>query len=429
MVKMVAMARARLGWDDRGRLVVFASHRAPTGRMRKRRIIPGKNVELGEEVVRQLNRDFALGDLSFFEEPVVKAPPRRAHRTPAFDVVADAWLESVRPPEIEESTYRGYASHVKSLKTLLLAARIGEVGPETIRRVRSSIGRATRTVDSRLAVLRLVLEYARSEGFLDRNPFDELPRGRRRTKRGRAARAEKRISFKPYSAAELGAILQVVRSPRNAEERRFFPLTEALLLTGLRFGEPAAWVWPDLSGAGGWIDVARALPKHGVIRLGDHPDLEAMNRAFPPKTGAPWGLPIRPPLADLFMRQRQVSYVGRPEGWMFPNSRGDHLTYRNWLVRGLTTVLTRAKVPPRPREKQKAFRRSYITNSLICGRNPKEISEELGHTTPRMVLTVYDSFLRAENWPSDEERCALARIYGWPEPPPSGSRVALEERA
>ena len=44
-----------------------------------------------------------------------------------------------------------------------------------------------------------------------------------------------------------------------------------------------------------------------------------------------------------------------------------------------------------------------------------------------MVLTVYDSFLRAESWPGDEERVRLAGIYGWPDPAPIGAGGSVHE--
>lgn len=68
------------------------------------------------------------------------------------------------------------------------------------------------------------------------------------------------------------------------------------------------------------------------------------------------------------------------------------------------------------------MRRSYITSALICGRTPKEVSAEVGHTTPRMVMEVYDSFLDPAEWPSDTEREQLAKIYGWESPLPVRGR-------
>ena len=62
---MAAMARASIATDDRGRLCVTAIRRVDGRRIRRRKIVPGNDRELAEEVVRQLNRDFALGDFSW----------------------------------------------------------------------------------------------------------------------------------------------------------------------------------------------------------------------------------------------------------------------------------------------------------------------------------------------------------------------------
>ena len=100
------------------------------------------------------------------------------------------------------------------------------------------------------------------------------------------------------------------------------------------------------------------------------------------------------------------------------------VAYRNWLTRGWAEAIKRAKVSPRAGDAQKALRRTFVVSALICGRNPKEISAELGHTTPRMVLSVCDSFLDAASWPNDDERRRLARFYGWPEPAPAAGSSA-----
>jgi integrase len=131
------------------------------------------------------------------------------------------------------------------------------------------------------------------------------------------------------------------------------------------------------------------------------------------KTAAVWSIRIGRPLEELLFRQRQRSYVGREGSWVFPNSKGGHLNYRNWLGRGWPQALERARVKPREGDAQKALRRSYITSALICGRNPKLVSSEVGHTTARMVLETYDSFIDPANWPDTEEREHLSSIFGW----------------
>jgi len=263
-------------------------------------------------------------------------------------------------------------------------------------------GKRVRTVDSRLGALRLILRDAKMRGHIDRSPFDE-PLPRRPTKQQRAQKSNG-VVFRPFVADELETLVGVLRDPHGSTERMYFPVTEALLLTGLRWGEGAAWIWPHISLPERRIHIMHALPKSRTV---DVASLVAT------KTAAVWSIRIRRPVEELLFRQRQRSYVGREGGWVFPNSKGGHLNYRNWLQRGWPLVLARARVEPKEGDAQKALRRSYITSALVCGRNPKLVSSEVGHTTARMVIENYDSFIDPTNWPDDEERDRLAQIFGW----------------
>ena len=406
------MATARLGRNDRGELYIFASVMIDGERIRRKMRVPNDDEEVGQEAVRQLQVKLSMGNLSFFEAPSgshLKARPSQPAQGETFQEWAPRWLASVEPPEIEESTHRTYRTHVKHLVAAIGACPLSEIREGVVKRVRQEMqreGRAIRTIDSRLGVLRLMMIDARGEGLIEKTPFD-TPIRRPRTKRRRAAAKSKRVTFQPLIADELEALLKVLRNPRDSTERMFHPLTEALLLTGLRWAEPAAWVWPDVSTTGSQVHICRALPKHGTLELAE------IQKAPPTKTGEVWSIPLRKPLAESLMRQRQRSYVGRPRGWVFPNSVGGHVHYRNWLARGWRPTLQRAHVAPRAGDAQKALRRTYITSALICGRNAKEVSAEVGHTTPRMVNDVYDSFIDPASWPTQEERERLTAIFGW----------------
>ena len=139
----------------------------------------------------------------------------------------------------------------------------------------------------------------------------------------------------------------------------------------------------------------------------------------PTKSGLDWHVRMTDPVRALLLRQRAVSRAGRPTGWVFPNTKGGPLSYHNWLKRGWPRVLERSKVTPREGDAQKALRRSYITSALVCNRNAKEVASEIGHTTLRMVVEQYDSFLDPSAWPDEAERTKLRTLYGWPELPGS----------
>lgn len=75
---------------------------------------------------------------------------------------------------------------------------------------------------------------------MDANPLDvRLPR--RRTKRQRREQRSKRVTFRPLEAVELRRLADVLADAQKGAERLDFPLTQFLLLTGLRYGEAAGW--------------------------------------------------------------------------------------------------------------------------------------------------------------------------------------------
>lgn len=420
---MRSMAKARLGWKN-GQLYLYGSATIDGKRIRKAKRIPKDDEDVGAEAERELNLRFAMGDMAWFDAPPPPARLRNSAATPRFSEWAEEWIESNRAPEIEESTWRNYRAHKDDLVKRLGDLRLDSIHQGTVKALRTTLTRAKlaeRTIDSRLGTLRLILLDARENRLVESTPFD-APMRRRRTKRHRAASRSRRVTFQPFNLAEMKALLEELRSPdpSDVNQAHFYPLTEALFLTGLRWAEAAAWVWPDVSRSGGRIHIRRAIPKYGILELEDL-DVEDPEEA-PTKTGEEWSIPIRGPLRNLLLRQRQRSYVGRSRGWVFPNSRGGHPNYRNWLSRVWNKVLERSEVAARVGDAQKALRRSYITSSLICGRTPKEVSAEVGHTTPRMVMEVYDSFLDPAEWPSDAERRELAEIYGWEAPRPTRSR-------
>ena len=205
-------------------------------------------------------------------------------------------------------------------------------------------------------------------------------------------------------AKEVRALLRVLRTPKTSAERRWFPLTKLLVLTGLRWGEGAALKWSDVSMAGERAWIRRALSKFS------QPEDDE-----PTKTGHEWEIVLRAPLLDLLGRQREVSYLGRTDGWVFPNSRGGALNYSDWLKSGWRRALERSKVKPRANDAQKALRRTYVVSSLVCGRLAKEVAADLGHATARMVNEVYDAFINPTEWPAQREIERLRGLYGWDE--------------
>ncbi len=62
---------------------------------------------------------------------------------------------------------------------------------------------------------------------------------------------------------------------------------------------------------------------------------------------------------------------------------------------------------------QKLFRKAYLTNALVCGRNPKRVASEVGHASLRMLTDQYEQWFDESNWPAPAAISRLAAIYGW----------------
>ena len=125
------MARASIQWD-RSRptpaLYVYASGKVDGRRQQRRMRIAGDDEALAEEVARELNRRFLLGDFSFFEK-ASRAQTARKQPNLRFDLEewGSHWLESYEPPVVELATWKNYRAHLRDL-----ARRIGHLRLEEI---------------------------------------------------------------------------------------------------------------------------------------------------------------------------------------------------------------------------------------------------------------------------------------------------------
>jgi integrase len=277
-----------------------------------------------------------------------KTLPVSITSTHTFAEWAREWLRSYRPPMVSRRTHQNYGYITNTLCRHVGPLPLSAVGRGRVLDLRADLereGKSHRTVGDVLAVLRLILRDARERGLIQESPLDQ-PLPRRSTKAIRASRA-RRVRFRPFIAAELEILLDVLREPRNLTEALYFPPTEFMVLTGLRWGEAVGLTWADVSRDGGWIHVQRA-----VVRGED-------DRNEPTKTGNSWSIPLREPLADLLHHQRGRSHSSRLEDRVFANALGQPIDYHAWRRRGWNVALERARVTPREGDAQKACRRTY----------------------------------------------------------------------
>ncbi len=116
------------------------------------------------EILRAENRD----DAKEFRENFLAQlktntlPTQQAKRT--VEQACGAWLESMRPPEIEPNTYRSYRACLNPIIRVLGARKLGDIKIEELRHYRSTRRKeecANRTINHEILVLRRVLKQAK----------------------------------------------------------------------------------------------------------------------------------------------------------------------------------------------------------------------------------------------------------------------------
>jgi integrase len=408
------MASARFRRDPRGDLYLFLSGTVDGERIQIRKRVKDNDEALAQRAVLAHEARFLVGDLSELrkakDERSRRPQPARQKRTvrrgESLETWRDTWLDSIKGT-IGEGAWRTLRSSLLAVVEMVGGDRaLEDLRPGDLITLRADLVRsklARVTVDRRIADLRRLLMAATLAERVGVNPFAATLRVRR-TKLERADARETLDASLPLSVEELNRFLEVCRNPRVDQplEVNWFPLSEALVLTGLRYGEVAGLRWPEVDRTGKCVRICHALEHY-------NPTANA-----PTKTGASWTIPLRPPLRELLARQRERVFLRDPEGWVFPTEHGKPPSYHNWRSRIWPTLLRRSKITlSRPGDAQKLLRKLFITNSLVCGRNPKRVSSEVGHANLRMITDYYERYIDPSNWPTPQETGSLIDLYGF----------------
>jgi integrase len=281
---------------------------------------------------------------------------RRAEVTLA--VVADEWLRTHSAVRL-----RSHADNLERWKRLAdffgQSAILTEVTPSRILELRERLRADLKpaTVNRYLALLRTVLNYAVTAGYLQASPV-------RRFQRGAYLLPEPRPKRAPplASNAEGARLMRALRA--GAPDH--FALFVFLLTTGARRGEAAGLRWED-------VDLSRRVV--------------TIRRSYgnPPKSGKERTVPITPELAAILVEHRAR---GRwPGPIVFPNPRtGAMLPPTAKLGELLDQACTDAGVA---RMRVHDLRHAYASLVLMSGGSLADVQRNLGHSTPVLTSETY----------------------------------------
>jgi integrase len=200
----------------------------------------GSSREVAEQVRRQLEAKFALGDLGFLGQD--------EKQFPVFKDYAKHWLSTYAELECKPSTAYSYAQLLRLHVTPRFGdRRLTEITRDDVKLFLSDLSRTTRIVKEievvsfsrntlRLVVcaLRVVMNAAVEDGLIEVNPASKVGRFTKSEKPARQASAMSRVEAEQFLA--------------SAKEfcPDFYPLFLMALRAGLRKGELIAVKWGDI---------------------------------------------------------------------------------------------------------------------------------------------------------------------------------------
>lgn len=280
---------------------------------------------------------------------------RRADVTLA--VVADEWLR--QHSAVRLRSHRDNLQRWKAVGEFFgPAAALSEVTPSRIMELRERLvgdGLATATVNRHLALLRTVLSYAVTAGYLQNSPIRRFGRGAYMLPETRPKRSPP-LASNPEAARLLAAL-----------PPEWFPVFAFLVLTGARRGEAAGLRWED-------VDL--------TLRL------VTIRRSYeaPPKSGKARTVPISAELVTILVRHRMRSE--KPAALVFPHpATGEMLPATGYELAEVLDGACKAAGVPRMRIHD--LRHAHASLWLMSGGTIADVQRNLGHSTPVLTTETY----------------------------------------
>jgi integrase len=268
-------------------------------------------------------------------------------------------------------------------------------GKESTRKVRAL---SNGSINKTLVLLAQILEVAVEYELIDRNAAT----GKRR----RLTTSAPRRSYLD-TAEQIGALLSAANE-LDAEalpEHRHIPrraMLATLVFGGLRLGELLALRWRSVDLAAGRLRIGESKTDAGLrdLRL----------------------LPIlRDVLADL-----KAGSDIQPGALVFATAEGRWFGESNLRSRVLAKAIERANkrldLPLPAGLTPHSLRRTFASLLYALGASPPEVMAEMGHTDPKLALSIYAQAMRRDEGERDRLRALVRVLIGHQWAPGTGSR-------
>ncbi|NOS79293.1 MAG: site-specific integrase [Nitrospira sp.] len=294
------------------------------------------------------------------------------------------------------STVQNWQGHINALPATLMATRLTAIGKADCEAYFAALQAgplADTTKETRQRFLHMLLQRARQEGLIARNPCTAVLRAQRHLQ-GRGVGVREITEAQTLSAAQVVTVLVVAAC---VEPPLFFVLVAVMVLTGLLGGEARALQRGDLE-----LDYrcgprrrprlcVRRIEFNGTVSLAGWeeryvdvpPLLEAILRWWIATRG------LTDPAAWLF--PGPLPRQGSQRATQIPRGRTD------WCVPTETVQASwrriQARALPGSQRSLTALRHAFCSLSLQLGEEVLYVSVQVGHRTVKYTRQAYTAFL------------------------------------
>jgi len=294
-------------------------------------------------------------------------------RMPGDKITIEAYLSNwlaMERQNVKHSTFRGYSHTVRCH----LIRNFGHLCLTELTRRHVKEWMLTRpnitpkTVGNILSPLRIALDDAVMDEFIDHNPLAGWKIKRRRQHSGVNKR---RIKIDPFSSEEREAVLARL-------EGQAYNLILFAFWTGLRTSELIALDWADIDWLRGTVRVSRALTQGS--KEPEEPKTEAGMR----------DVKLLPPALDALKGQKVYTFLKGEEVFQNPNSskrwKGDQDIRRIAWLPAIRRSGVRYRNPYQTRH-------TYASMMLMAGEHVMWVSKQMGHTDWAFTARTYSRWI------------------------------------
>ncbi len=320
-----------------------------------------------EAVASQIRAKLQLGEFGFEAEKSV----------PTFKEYADSWIKTTVPATCKASTVQGYQDllemHVNPVFSDLKIVDItrGKVKDFLLSKVAD--GYAGSTVIHIKNVISGVFNKALDDEAIQANPALNL---------GKIIPRKSSSEIKPLTKKELKLLLDTVQK----HYPKHYCLFLLLARTGMRIGEALGLKWGDIDFNGRFIEIKRSL-------VGNMKWSERLDKTSKPKNGktrrVDMSLQLKAALNAHLIESRRKGFalgLGDLPEFVFSNSVGRSIDASTWRRRVFKKALQKAGLRD---IRIHDLRHSYATIRISKGDSIEDVSNQLGHYSPKITWDVY----------------------------------------